>query len=405
MQRKIRVAHIITGLVYGGGGQVVLTVARNIDRTRFEMDVYCVIEGGPIVLEIERMGFPVKVLPKAYDYERIFRYDLRQTFELTRDLKRGRYDVVHTHLYPADVIGRSAAILAGVPSMVKSLHNMGEWKNKGHLFLDKILSRWTSKVICCSAHQRETAIRQEKLSERDVVTIYHGVDIEQFKPMARDAEAAWKLGLNPRRPTVGTVGRLIEAKGQRYLLAAIPFILARHPDTQFVIVGDGPLREPLFASLAGMPYRDRVFFLGERSDIPVLLSLFDVFVFPSLSEGLGIAVLEAMAAQVPVVASNIRPLSEVVLHNQTGFLVKPRDPRDLAAAVDRLLADGKRRRELALEGSNRVRRHFTDLQMVQAIQDIYQDLYTTSWPAQAGRDLDRDGEPRNLERDVTCPNG
>jgi len=375
MPRKIRVAQIITGLVFGGGGQVMWTIARKIDRTRFDMDIYCVIGGGELAPDIERMGFKIKILEGAYDHRRLFPYSVSKTLELVRELKRGRYDIVHTHLYQADVIGRVAAVMAGVPKVVKSLHNMGAWKTSRHRMVDRLLSARTAKVICCSAYQREAAIRQEKLSADDVVTIYHGVDLERFMPLEDRTAYAKTVGLDPGLRTVGTVGRMIDVKGQIYFLEAIPAVLARHPDTQFMVVGDGPLRERLLDAVKDKPYRDRVSFLGLRGDVPQLLGLMDVFVFPSLSEGLGIAVLEAMAARLPVVASDIRPLSEIVMPDHTGLLVNPRDHDELAGAVNRLLADERLRREMGNRGHERVRQQFTDAKMVGDTETLYQALY------------------------------
>jgi glycosyltransferase involved in cell wall biosynthesis len=380
MTRKIRVAQIITGLVFGGGGQVMWTIARKIDRTRFDMDIYCVIGGGDLAADIERMGFKIKILEGAYDHRRLVPYSMSKTLELVGDLRRGRYDIVHTHLYQADVIGRVAAAMAGVPTVVKSLHNMGTWKTSRHRMVDRLLSGRTAKVICCSAYQREAAIRQENLSEDDVVTIYHGVDLERFNPLKDRTAVAKMVGLDPALRTVGTVGRMIDVKGQIHFLEAIPSVLAQHPNTQFVIVGDGPLRERLFDAVKDKPYRDRVSFLGLRGDIPELLGLMDVFVFPSLSEGLGIAVLEAMAARLPVVASEIRPLSELIIPGQSGFLVKPRDHVELAGAVNRLLADEPLRREMGDRGRERVRQHFTDTKMVKDTEDLYLALYHHSAP-------------------------
>lgn len=378
ISRKIRIAQVITGLVLGGGGQVVWTIARKIDRTQFEMDVYCVIEGGDLVDDIEQMGFKVKVLERVYDHRRLLPYDLMKILELARDLKKGQYDIVHTHLYQADVIGRIAGILAGVPRMVKSLHNMGEWKTAWHLTVDRLLLTKTDKVICCSEHQKEAAIRQEGLSAKQVTTIYNGVDLKRFESFQNRLHYASSLKLDLTCRIVGTVGRMIEAKGQKYLLQAIPLILANHPSTQFLLIGDGPLRKELEGLVKNTFYEDQVFFVGLRKDIPQLLGLMDVFVFPSLSEGFSIALLEAMAARLPVIASDIRPLSEAVVHEETGFLVEPRSPRAIACAVNKLLDNEDLRLRMGESGRERVARYFTDDIMVKKTEEIYTQLAASS---------------------------
>jgi glycosyltransferase involved in cell wall biosynthesis len=358
--------------VLGGGGQVMLTIARNIDRARFDMDIYCIIGGGELVPELERLGFRVRIIP-AYVNGRFFRYRPFQLFRLARVLRHGRYDVVHTHLFQADVIGRIAAILAGVPAIVKSLHNMGEWKKWHHLLIDRWLSRVTNRVICCSARLRQSAIQQERLDPARVTTIYHGVDVKRFDLAVDRAKYLRQLDLDPSRRVVGTVGRPIAEKGHEHLLDAIPQILAAHPDVQFLIVGEGRSRRALMerAAREGL---SQVRFIGARSDIPELLAVMDVFVFPSVLEGLGIAVLEAMAAGVPVVASDIRPISEMIAHDSTALLVEPKNPAALAAAVNRLLSDDALQRSLRSNARDRVRSEFTEWKMVRSIEAVYLDL-------------------------------
>ena len=369
--RRIRLAYVITGLELGGGGAVVLTLARALDRSRFDLDVYCILEGGAMEEELHRLGCGVHILEWAFDYRRRFlKYSLTKTLRLASMLRQGRYDVVHTHLFQADAIGRVAALLAGVPVIVKSLHNMGRWKTRGQVAVDRVLNRWTDGVICCSDYQRETAASQERFDEGRALTIHHGVRLHRF-PHRTDRTAAAALGLRPDRLTVGTVGRTIVEKGHVYLLDAVPHILHRHPDTQFLIVGDGALRAQFEARLAQTPYRDRVCFAGARDDVPEMLALMDVFVFPSLSEGFGIAVIEAMATRLPVVAARIRPLSEIVVDGVTGLLVPPKDSTGIAAAVIRLLDDSSLRAAMGTAGRQRVEERFTDVHMVRATEDLY----------------------------------
>jgi glycosyltransferase involved in cell wall biosynthesis len=387
--RKLRIAQVITGLVLGGGGQVMLTIARNLDRTQFEMDIYCVIGGGELLPEIEAMGYPIRVIP-SYVGERTFRYRPRQVWQLARELRQGRYDLVHTHLFQADVIGRTAALAAGVPRIVKSLHNMGAWKKWHHLLVDGCLSSRTDRVICCSEALRESAIRQEKLDPGRVVTIYHGVDQARFRPAVDRVSYCRELGLDPARRVVGTIGRPIPEKGHEHLLDALPAILRRHPDAQFLIVGEGPLRGAHIARMEREGLSHAIRFVGARPDIPELLSLMDVFVFPSVREGLGIAVLEAMASGVPLIASDIRPLSEMVTHERTGLLVEAASPPALAAAVNRLLSDDGLRQTLRSNALAHVKAHFTERQMVQSIESVYLEL------------CDRSTTPSGLEQHSRC---
>jgi glycosyltransferase involved in cell wall biosynthesis len=371
MARRIRVAHVITGLVLGGGGQVMWTIARNFDKSRFDADVYCIIGGGELVEDIEALGMPVRIIP-AHVASSVLKYQPMQVLELARCLRRGNYDVVHTHLFQADVIGGIAARLAGIPRIVKSLHNMGGWKKRHHLWIDRALA--TDRVICCSDYLAQSATRQEGLDPARVVTIHHGVDPSRFQVNVQRAEYLAALGLDPRRRVVGTIGRPIAEKGHEYLLGAIPQILAAHSDAQFLIVGEGPLREQLQAQVARLGLQDRVKLPGARPDIAELLSVMDLFVFPSVSEGLGIAILEAMAARVPIVASRIRPLTEMISDGENGVLVEPRNALALAEAVNGMLGDRARAEAIRDRAFEHVSTTFSERRMVAAVERVYDEL-------------------------------
>jgi glycosyltransferase involved in cell wall biosynthesis len=377
--RRLRLAHVITGLELGGGGAVVLTIARALDRTRFDMDIFCIFEGGDGEQELKDLGCGVTIIEGAWDYRRRFMpYSPSRTMKLASMLKAGRYDVVHTHLFQADAIGRVAARLAGVPVIVKSLHNMGQWKKGRHVLADRLLGRWTDKTICCSHFQREVACAQEGIAADAAVTIHHGVRMSRFQPPVDRDAVLRSLGLRADRLTIGTVGRNVAEKGQSYLIEALPSILLRHPNVQLLIVGDGHLRGKLQARIAALGCESRVCLAGARPDIPEMLAVMDVFAFPSVSEGFGIAVAEAMATGLPVVASDIRPLSEIVVPGETGFLVPPRDASAIAAAIVSLLDDDSLRRRLGAAGREHVERCFTDRTMVQAHEDLYVNLHQTA---------------------------
>ena len=378
--RRIRVAQIITGLELGGGGAVVSTIGRALDRTRFEMDVYCVNEGGDMQPELERLGYRVVWLEGAWDYRRrLMPYSVRQILRLASMLRASQCDVVHTHIFPADVIGRVAGRLAGVPVMVKSLHNMGQWKTSRHIAVDRFLGRWTGAAICCSAFQLEVASAQERMRPGVGVLINNGVALHRFD-VPRSPALARQLGLDPERPVVGTVGRMVEAKGHKYLVEAIPQVLARRPDAQFLFVGDGQLRTILWEQLPASA-RPNVCFAGARPDIPELMALMDVFVFPSVSEAFGIALIEAMATGLPVVASDIRPLRDIVVPGETGVLVPAHSSAPLAQALMTMLENPAQRAAYGASGRRRVEAHYTDEQMVRATEDVYVRLLDEKAPA------------------------
>jgi glycosyltransferase involved in cell wall biosynthesis len=370
---KLRVAQVITGLVLGGGGQVMWTIARNFDRSQFEIDVFCIIGGGELVADIEGLGVPVRIIP-AYDGASVFRYRPGGVLELARALRAGNYDLVHTHLFQADLIGGVAARLAGIRRVVKSLHNMGAWKKPYHLVGERLFAGRAERVICCSHYLSETAIRQEHLDPARVVTIHHGVDVARFQPRIDRGAYRESLGLDPSARVIGTIGRPIREKGHKYLLEAVPAIRAAHPDVQILIVGEGPLRPELETWARAHGLETVVRFAGARADIPELLGVMDVFAFPSVMEGLGIAVLEAMASRVPVITSDIQPLSEIVRNGENGLLVEAKNAAALASAVNALLDDPARADRLRQQAFADVVSHFSERQMVAEHERVYREL-------------------------------
>lgn len=374
-QRRLRVALIITGLELGGGGAVTHTITNAIDQSRFELDVFCIIEGGPMEGPVRSTGCRLTILDGTYDYRRrLLTYDPVKILKLAAILRQQQYDVVHTHLYHADVVGRLAALWARRPVIVKSLHNMGRWKSGYQVAIDRTLNRWTDKIICCSDYQREVAGAQERFAPNQAVTIAHGVHLPRFTPSIDKTAYRERLGLRPGSVVVGTIGRPIAEKGHQYLIEAMPDVLRAHPDVEFLIVGEGNLRDALSQQAARAGVGDRLHFTGARSDVPELLSMMDVFVFPSVSEGFGIAVLEAMAARLPVVVSDIRPLVDIVEHDVSGLLVPARNAPALAAALNRVIADPDLRHRLSRGGRALVEARYTDRHMVQAHEELYLSL-------------------------------
>ncbi len=370
--RRIRVAQVITSVVLGGGGQVISAIARNIDQSRFEMDVYCVLEGGELVDYVRSFGFRVHFLPICHT-RGFVRYHIGPWLQLVRMLQRGRYDIVHTHLFRADLVGTVAAMAAGRRVVVKTLHNMGTRRRTYHRVVDRLLAPFIRRVVCVSEAQRLVTVRRDGVDDRKVVVIRNGVQMERFERSRGAREAAAGLGLDPARPIVGTVGRLIEEKGHAYLIQAMPEIIRRHPGTQFLIVGGGPL-QPTIEREARDSAGTGVVITGLRPDVPELLGLMDVFVFPSLSEGSPIAALEAMAAGIPVACTDIPALQEIMRPQDTCLMFRAGNAASLADAVCRMLGDSELRRTLAEQARKMVRTEYSEQGMIRAYEAMYRDL-------------------------------
>ncbi len=278
------------------------------------------------------------------------------TARLTRLLRRLRPSVAHvTDVWPPALV---AARLARVPRLIVT-HHTPELPRRDNL-AGRLWSRlgWAARpeVIYTSESQRAEDGREPA----HVIAL--GIDLDRF--------AGGKPTLPRDGPLVGTVARLAEQKGQRYLLEAASLL----PEARFAIVGDGELRPELEALAAKLGVAERVLFTGARDDVPDLLASFDVFAFPSLFEGLCLAVIEAQAAGIPVVATPVGGIRETVVDGETGLLVPPRDAGALAAAIRRLLDDPDAAARMAAEAKSRVRDQFSVERMVERTLALYAEL-------------------------------
>ena len=375
---RVRVVYVAHTFMVGGAEEMVLNLVRHLPP-RFEPFVCGIHDAGPIGDEIARTGTPVTVLGlnpglrRPWDVARIRRY-----FSDTRPA------IVHTFLLTASLYGRFAAILAHVPIVVGTEVNIYENKRRSHAMAERLLMAGTDRVVVSAESVRAFYIRQVHADPKKVEVIYNAVDWSQLQTtMTRDAMRA-SLGLSPTAPVAGIIARLTEQKGHRYLLDA----LASTPglgDVHLIVVGDGDLGDGLRARTAALGLSSRVHFLGARRDLGNLLAAMDVFVLPSLWEGLPLSLVLAMGARVPVVAARVAGIPEVVEDGRTGFLVPPGDSLSLGRAVARLFGDAGLRLQIGRDASTAVLPRFGVDAYVSAITRLYDRLLETQRTPRAQR--------------------
>ena len=365
----LKVIHLVEDLKTGGAERVIADTAMGLDRKKYEASVWCVTRGGETATELSEKGIEVKILGISS-----YRNPLN-TLKLTRLLKAARPDIVHAHGYFASVIGRLAARKAGIPVILAHVHSTYWEYRKRHIMIERKLSRFTHKIICCSKAVENFVKNIEKITGNKTIVIYNGVDEERFSPLKSTAFNRAEFGIDEKAPVAGTVSSLTPHKGHEYLIQAASLVLGTLPSAKFLIVGDGPLRQKLEDQAKNLNIHPAVIFTGTRKDIPEMLSLMDVFVLPSHTrEGLGIAIIEAMAAERPVVATDIGGIPEVVNDGETGLLVPPGVPEALSKAIIELLRNPKKAKEMGEKGRNQVKEKFTTKKMLSEIEHVYQSL-------------------------------
>jgi glycosyltransferase involved in cell wall biosynthesis len=344
-------------------------VLRLLDRRGFDPTLCCLTGRGVLLERVREIGVPVVDLGMSR-----FRPAAMAAgaLRLARLLRQARVDVVHNYLLRANVVGAVAARLAGVPAVLcskRGCHERRGWE----LAAARLANRLAHRVTCNAEAVRDFVRENESCPKEKMVVIPSGVDTDRFAPAGRgDAKA--RVGLDPGRPVVGIVTRMRVRKGVEEFLRAMAMVRERRPEAQAVIVGEVALDEELQRLVDETHLRDHLRLLGRRSDMPEVLSAFDVFVLSSHDEGMSNAILEAMAMEKPVVATDVGGTGEVVRQGVTGLLVPAKEPVPLAGAIAEVLSAPERARRMGRQGRESVQERFSARAMVRQMESLYVTL-------------------------------
>ena len=366
-QSSIRVLYLSHGYAVGGAEEMVLNLVRHLPP-QYEPAVIAIHEPGPIGEEIQRTGVPFKALGLKPGTLRPF--DLLRLRDFLQECEP---QIVHTFLLTGSLYGRFAAMMARVPVVIGTEVNVYERKRPWHVLAERWLMRGTDAVIASAESVREFYIKQINADPAKVEVIYNAVDWSRLETTISREDMRRAMDVPVDGPLLGIIARLTEQKGHRVLLDA----LAQRPDlsrAHLVIVGDGPLSAALQRQAAGLGIADRVRFLGARRDLGNLLSAIDVFVMPSFWEGLPLAMVLAMGAGLPVVATRVAGIPEVVQDGVNGLLVTPGESGELGAALSRVVNDDTTRVLLGQAARAFVRPRFGIDGYVNAITGVYHRL-------------------------------
>lgn len=365
-----RVLQVIGNVGLGGGEHYVLRLATHM--TRYGFDTICTCRPGG---EFETLlgtqgieGFPVRLSKERNIFA------ARHIARFCRDRDIG---IVHAHGAVGAQAARLASILYGGPRPITTYHvaitnitDIPPWKKKLFALLDRMMSGVDRRVLAVSEAVRGALIREAFFSPDRLHVLYTGIDADSFND-CRMHEFRKEIDVDPDSMLIGAVGRLSEEKGMDILIDAMPRILREFPSLTLVIAGDGPLKEALYRKTCNRGVDARVRFLGYRRDIERLLTGLDLLVMPSWTEGFPLVLLEAMAAGVPVVATKVGGIPEIVTDGREGVLVPPGDSLRLADRVITLMRDSSLREKMAGEGRKRVLQRFSLGRMLQELNDIY----------------------------------
>ncbi len=358
---RIRVIHVSVGLNIGGMEKLLVEFARQADRSRFDLKFVSLTTGGQVAKQIEQLGWPVTTLDISPGIKPAVFVQLAQLF------RQARPSVVHTHNTKPLFYAVAAARLAGVQTIIHTRHGQryGATRRKNYLF--NLMAGWTDRIVSVSNDSTMLSLRQG-LPEQKLMTIHNGID-----PLLFPATVPQQSG-----PIV-FVGRLSPEKDVPTLLRAAAIAIKQEPSLRLHLAGDGPSLSELQSLTEQLGLTQQVTFLGQTNDVAGILAGASLFVLPSVTEGISLALLEAMARGLPVVVTAVGGNTEVVVDGETGLLVPPQSPTELAAAMLKLYRQPELARQMGANGRKRVESQFDSRTMVAR----YEALYLSGRPARA----------------------
>jgi|SRR5215472_2378121 len=381
-----KLLHVIGDSRFGGAGRIILRLGKVAQAEGWQVDVLttdsvfqrAVRQHGLGVVSLDVVRRPIRPL-----------WDLGGLVRLSIFLRRGRYGIVHTHTSKGGFVGRLAARLAGVPVIVHTAHGFAFHERSPrsvrvfYSALERIASRWCDRIVSVSHFHRRWALELGICSSSKILAIPNGIAALANSEIPR-AELRSQLGVRDRDLLILSMARLAPDKGLEYLIETATILLRSERQFQIVIAGEGPVRAQLEDLARNLGVADWVTFLGFREDVSDLLAACDLVVLPSLREGLSIALLEAMAAGKPIIATSIGSHKELASQAEIARLVPPADAPALCEAIQQISTDPALRARLGINARTLYESHYTEEKMLNTYKQLYLELLKEKCPAGAG---------------------
>ncbi len=360
----LKIVFIVESLDVGGTELSLLKWLRHCDRNTFAPSVIA-LSDGILREELNRLGIPNIIFPKQRAFDLLF------LSRLVKQIRHMAPDVVHCRNgIPAISYGVVAARIARIP-VVCSIHGRTHYIHRNFkTWIWFHIMKLSRLIIVVTNNIKDEIIRFDGIDPKMVKVIYNGIDTTTAVP---EPKAQWRrdFQFTEQDFIIGTVGNLRAIKGHRYLIEAMPAILQKQPTAQLVLIGQGPEEKNLNALAQKLKVTDKVRFLGYRKDARQMIEMFDIFVLPSLSEGFPNVLLEAMLARVPIVATRVGGVPEIIEDAQSGLLVQPEEADDLARAVIRMTREGGLRTRLTCNAFARAQEHFDITKTLKQYDEAY----------------------------------
>ncbi len=366
--KPIAVCQLLHTMNVGGAEVLAARLVRRL-RSDYRFCFACLDEVGPLGQQLRAEGFPVHLIGRQPGL------DWRCPLRLAEVVRSEGIDVVHAHQYTPFFYGLTARLRGPRRPIVFTEHgrHQPDYPRRKRMIVNRLLLSRRDRVVGVGAAVRDALVANEGLPRDRVGVLYNGIDVDAFSAASDRASARTALGAAPGELTLLQVARLDYLKDHATAVRTLARVVAQRPEARLVLVGDGPERPAVEAAARAAGVDGKVRWLGTRHDVARLLPGADVFLLTSLSEGIPLTVLEAMAAGLPIVATDVGGLAEVVAHGDTGFLAPARDDEALAGLVLRLADDADLRRRMGHAGRTRVKERFDEPRMCADYGQLYEE--------------------------------
>ncbi len=371
--KKIKIAYVIDTIDYkiGGTERQLILLLENLDRSRFEPYLCCFKDSS--WLEDHLSSFNICLFQFNSFFSPLDYYSL---IKCSKFLKTERIDIVQTHFRDGNIFGIIAAKLAGIKTIISTRRNMGYWHNRKEIAVLRVLNQMVTGFLANSKAVKSYVHKIEKVPEGKIEVIYNGCESSNFHKKSDVHKKKYRqmFGIHSDSPVIVNVANLRPVKGLDVFLKAAKTVISHHSGARFLILGDGPERETLYRLAENLGITNHVKFLGSRSDVSDILSICDIGVLSSHSEGLSNSVIEYMAAGIPVVCTNVGGNSELVEHNKNGFLVSPNSHDEIASTIIKLIDNLTIMRNMGEASLKRAKSTFNFDSFIQRTENYYMNL-------------------------------
>jgi len=362
---KIRILFVIPILDEAGAEKHLLNLFENLNKRDFEPMICCIKGYGSLGEKLSLEGRNIIALNRKSVY------DFRIIKDLFILMRKHKFDIVHSYLFGFDLLATFPARISGIRCVISSRRELSSWMKFYHRWLLNLSNCFTDHVVACSNAARDYALSTERFLKNKIVTIYNGVDTVKFYPRHKNPKIMADLDLGDSRAIVGMITKFALVKDYKTAFEAIAKVKDKYPDLKFIVAGSGGLYSQAceYANAIGIDVNVR--FCGKRTDVEELLSVFDIFILSSLTEGLPNVILEAMSSGLAVVATNVGGIPEAVEDGKSGILFNPKDSQALKAAIIKLIEDVALSREMGVYGRKIAAAKFNLIRMVSDYEVFY----------------------------------